>query len=67
MFKTTGPHTPLAFNISAAAAILAKFDPTPPTVNVPTNPDLKLSSLMVSFSGLASVPLLGAVEYIFKL
>ena len=67
MFNTTGPHTPLALKISEAAEMLVKSAPAPPTENVPTNPDLKLFNTIVSFSGLASVPLLGAEEYIFKL
>ena len=64
---TTGPHIPLALNKSAIAVMLVKSAPVAPTVNVPTNPDLKLFRTTVSFSGFASVPLLGAVEYIFKL
>ena len=47
--------------------MLEKSAPVPPTEKVPTKPDLKLFKTTVSFSGLASVPLLGEEEYIFKL
>ena len=56
---TTGPHIPLALNKSAIAVMLVKSAPVPPTDKVPTKPDLKLFNTTVSFSGLASVPLLG--------